>query len=72
MIMELAILEVRRGEAAAFEAAFAEAKTVISAMPGFDHLELQRCLEDSDRYVLLIGWDRLGLRTRSAFDLQER
>ena len=28
-------------------------------MPGFDHLELQRCLEQPDRYVLLVGWDRL-------------
>jgi heme-degrading monooxygenase HmoA len=59
MILELAILDVRPGETAEFEQAFAEAKTIISAMPGFDHLELQRCLEDPNRYVLLVGWDRL-------------
>ena len=59
MILELAILDVRAGESAEFERAFAEAKTIISAMPGFDHLELQRCLEQPDRYVLLVGWDRL-------------
>jgi len=59
MILELAILDVRAGERAEFERAFAEAKTIISAMPGFDHLELQRCLELPDRYVLLVRWDRL-------------
>jgi heme-degrading monooxygenase HmoA len=59
MILELAILDVKPGETAAFEVAFAEAKTIISSMPGFDHLELQRCLEDANRYVLLVGWDRL-------------
>jgi heme-degrading monooxygenase HmoA len=59
MILELAILDVRPGETEAFEAAFAEAKGIISAMPGFDRLELQRCLEAPDRYVLLVGWDRL-------------
>lgn len=59
MILELAILDVRPGESAAFEAAFAEAKAIISAMPGFDPLELQRGLEDPHRSVLLVGWDRL-------------
>ena len=59
MILELAVLDVRDGETDAFERAFAEAKAIISAMPGFDHLELQRCLEQSNRYVLLVGWDRL-------------
>ncbi|MFA5884089.1 MAG: antibiotic biosynthesis monooxygenase [Acidimicrobiia bacterium] len=59
MILELAILDVRPGTTEAFEAAFAEAKSIISAMPGFDHLELRRGLELPDRYVLLVGWDRL-------------
>jgi heme-degrading monooxygenase HmoA len=59
MVLELAILDVRPGESADFENAFAEAKGIISAMPGFDHLELRRCLEDPHRYVLLVGWDRL-------------
>jgi heme-degrading monooxygenase HmoA len=59
MILELAILDVRAGESPAFEAAFAEAKAIIAAMPGFRDLQLQRCLESEDRYVLLVGWDRL-------------
>jgi heme-degrading monooxygenase HmoA len=59
MILELAILDVRPSEVAEFEQAFTDAKAIISAMPGFDHLELRRCLEDPHRYVLLVGWDRL-------------
>lgn len=59
MILELAILDVRPSETSEFEAAFDEAKAIISAMPGFDHLQLQRCVENPNRYVLLVGWDRL-------------
>ena len=59
MILEVAVLDVRAGEAAAFEAAFGEAVSIISGMAGFRGLELQRCLEQRDRYVLLVRWDRL-------------
>jgi heme-degrading monooxygenase HmoA len=58
-ILEVAILDVRPGDTAAFEEAFAEATAIISSMPGFDHLELRRCVEAPARYVLLVGWDRL-------------
>jgi len=73
MILELAILDVRPGQSADFESAFAEAKAIISAAPGFDHLELRRCLEDPNRYVLLVGWDRLEDHTegfRGSADFQ--
>jgi heme-degrading monooxygenase HmoA len=59
MILEVAVLDVRAGETAAFEAAFAEAASIISAMAGFRGLELQRCVEQPDRYVLLVRWERL-------------
>lgn len=59
MILELAVLDVRPGQAAEFAAAFAEAKSLIAAMPGFIGLELQRCVEVENRYVLLVRWQRL-------------
>ena len=59
MILEVAILDVRPGQTDDFEAAFAEAKSIIAAMPGFISLELQRCVEERDRYVLLVRWERL-------------
>jgi len=59
MILEVAMLNVRPGDESAFERAFDEAKGIISSMPGFESLELQRCLEQSNRYALLVRWQRL-------------
>ncbi len=59
MILEVAILDVRPGSEVAFQAAFAEARPLIGSIPGFLGLELQRCLEKSSRYVLLVRWERL-------------
>lgn len=59
MILESAILDVRSGEAEAFEAAFAEARPLIEASEGFEGLELRRCLEAPNRYLLLVRWRRL-------------
>jgi heme-degrading monooxygenase HmoA len=56
MILELAILAVRPEAKAQFEAAFAEARKVISAADGFISHQLQRCLETDGRYVLLVQW----------------
>ena len=59
MILELAILNVRRGRAAEFERAFRDAQRIISSMVGYVSHELQRCLEVEDKYVLLVRWRRL-------------
>lgn len=56
MILEVAMLHVRSGKGPAFEAAFAEAQSLIAAMPGYFGHELQRCLETADKYVLLVRW----------------
>jgi heme-degrading monooxygenase HmoA len=57
MILEHAVLDVREGSSADFEAAFAKAKSIIAASPGFRSLRLERCMEQPDRYVLLVEWD---------------
>jgi heme-degrading monooxygenase HmoA len=59
VILEVARLDVRPGRADEFEAAFAEARPVIEATPGFGHLDLRRCVEAPDRYLLLVEWDTL-------------
>ena len=59
MVIEHALLPVRPGTAADFEAAFAEARAVIAAGPGFRRLSLSRCVERPDTYLLLVEWDRL-------------
>lgn len=63
MILEVARLDVRPGESDAFEAAFAEAQQIISAMPGYQRHELRRCIEIGDRYLLLVWWDTLESHT---------
>ena len=59
MILEHALLPVRPGLHADFEAAFARASPLIAGMPGFRGLRLSRCLEDEDTYLLLVEWDSL-------------
>lgn len=56
MILEIAQLQVRPGQGAEFEAAFAIAQRIISAMHGYLGHELQRCLERADHYMLLVRW----------------
>lgn len=56
MILELAMLHVRPGQADAFERAFGEAQRIIRTMPGYLGHELQRCLEVDNRYALLVRW----------------
>jgi heme-degrading monooxygenase HmoA len=63
MVLEVAILNVRAGESAAFEAAFREAQFIIAASPGYKRHELRRCVETDDRYLLLVWWDTLESHT---------
>lgn len=59
MILEVAPLTIKPGQCPAFEAAFAQAEPIIASMPGYLGHELQRCLEDQQRYVLLVRWNTL-------------
>jgi heme-degrading monooxygenase HmoA len=59
MILEVAMLNLKPGTSAEYEAAFAQAAPLIASMPGYVSHELQRCLEVPDRYVLLVRWQTL-------------
>ncbi len=59
MILEVAILNVKPGRSAAFEAAMAAAQPLIAASDGFEGLEVRPCIEDSNRYLLLVRLARL-------------
>jgi len=59
MILEQALLPVKPGQDSEFEAAFEQAKAIISAMPGFRSLTLSRGIERPDTYLLLVEWERL-------------
>jgi heme-degrading monooxygenase HmoA len=73
MITEHATLPVIPGREEEFEAAFAEAKRLIAASPGFRGLTLSRCMERPSSYLLLVEWETLeahkvGFRDSPAYD----
>lgn len=73
MVLEHAVLDVIPGREEEFEAAFAEARKIISASKGFRSLRLSRCMETGSRYLLLVEWDTLadhteGFRGSAAYE----
>ena len=74
MILEVAPLNVRAGQAKEFEAAFREASQILVTAPGYISHELLKCLETSNRYLLLVQWESLEAHTggfRQSADYQE-
>jgi heme-degrading monooxygenase HmoA len=63
MILEVAVLNLKPGLSADFEAAFREASPIIASMPGYVSHELQRCVEVQDHYLLLVRWETLADHT---------
>ena len=59
MVLEVAILDVKPGQTDEFEAAFKEAHATIIGMKGYQSHQLQRCVENTNRYILLVNWDTL-------------
>jgi heme-degrading monooxygenase HmoA len=59
MVLEHAVLDVRPDEQGSFEPTFERAKAIISASRGFRSLTLSRCIEQPNRYLLLVAWDTL-------------
>ncbi|WP_332816921.1 antibiotic biosynthesis monooxygenase family protein [Sphingopyxis sp.] len=55
-VIEHALLPVRAGSEAAFEAAVAEARPLIEASPGFILLEIRRPTGTGQPYLLLVEW----------------
>lgn len=64
MILEVAILDIKPGQEADFELAFSKAQNIISAMPGYLSHQLQRCIEQRSRYILLVNWQDLESHTQ--------
>jgi heme-degrading monooxygenase HmoA len=63
VVTEHAVLDVKAGQEAAFEAAFAEALPLIASSPGFVALRLARGHEVPGRYLLLVEWATLEAHT---------
>lgn len=63
MILEVAILNVRGGQSAEFEAAFQKVSPIIASIPGYMSHELHKCVESGDQYLLLARWETLEAHT---------
>jgi heme-degrading monooxygenase HmoA len=65
VILEVARLDVRPGQDATFLAAFAEARPLLEATPGFLGLDLRRCVDEgaTHRFLLLVQWETVEAHT---------
>jgi heme-degrading monooxygenase HmoA len=59
MILEVAMLNIKPNLETEFETAFRQASKIISSMKGYLEHELQKCLEQPDKYLLLVKWETL-------------
>ena len=59
MILEVAILQIKPELNHKFESAFREASKIISKMKGYINHELQKCMEEDNKYILLVRWETL-------------
>jgi heme-degrading monooxygenase HmoA len=71
MVLEVARLDVRPGQEAKFETAMREALPLIETTEGFEGLELRRCVETPNRYLLTVQWRSLEDHA-AGFRLSER
>lgn len=59
MITEFAVLHIKENESHLFENAFSEAQKIISKMKGYIEHELQKCIEEKNKYILMVRWNTI-------------
>ena len=59
MILEQATLQIKPNSSSEFEIAFKEASSIISQMKGFLSVDLLKCIEKENKYLLLVKWETL-------------
>jgi heme-degrading monooxygenase HmoA len=63
MILEVAILFVKVGEEENFEKDFIIAGQYISSIEGYKGHSLRKCIEQNNKYILLVNWEDLESHT---------
>ncbi|WP_316800022.1 antibiotic biosynthesis monooxygenase [Pedobacter frigidisoli] len=71
MVLEVAVLNIKKGLSADFEIAFNEAQKIVSSMDGYISHELKKCMEEVDKYILLVNWETLEAHTEGFRDSAE-
>ena len=59
MIFEIAHIQVKTGSHAAFEAAVTKAVPLFKGAQGCESMRLERSIENTDAYRLVVGWSTL-------------
>ena len=59
MVLEVVILNIKNGLSPDFEVNFRKAELIISSMDGYISHELKKCIEEEDKYILLINWESI-------------
>jgi heme-degrading monooxygenase HmoA len=59
MILEVAMLQVKPDLTKDFEDSFKEASKILSKMKGYINHEVQKCIEDKNKYILMVRWETL-------------
>lgn len=59
MILEVALLNIKKGLSKDFEKNFNEAQKIISSMNGYISHQLKKCVEQEDKYILLVNWETI-------------
>lgn len=72
MILEVAILQVKKDEKQNFEKDFRTASKFIQSIQGYASHSLRKCIEVENKYILLVNWEKLenhtiGFRTSEAY-----
>ena len=57
MVQETFLLEVKSGTEQEFENAFKKAAALMSTAKGFLESELQRCVEQENKYLVCVQWE---------------
>ncbi len=63
MILEVAILNVKQGQEEKFENDFIIAGKYISSIEGYVRHSLHKCVEQDNKYILLVDWVNLESHT---------
>ena len=59
MILEVAILNIKEGQSSEFENSFDVAQKIISSMKGYISHEIKKCIEEENKYILLVNWETI-------------
>ncbi|QEC66849.1 antibiotic biosynthesis monooxygenase [Panacibacter ginsenosidivorans] len=64
MILELATIDIKQDTNTDFETNLEKAQHVISQSKGYISHQFQKCIEQENRYILLIKWENLEAHTK--------